>query len=548
MSSMRRTINEMSDTTVSRGRPATRRGRAGVPDPLARLRPPIAGALGALAGIGLSELVAGFLGAPSLLAAIGGFVIDHQPAGAKDLVVGLFGTNDKLALESLIVIVAVLAGAILGVLAVRRSYAVAAAGFAAFALVGFLATLRMPSAAPTTSLIVAFVAGISGLQVMSFLLRTAGAGRTASGAPVAAVMPDWSRRGFLVQAGAVAVGSTAAGLFGRRLLDGGVSTVGSTAATTLPNPVQLATLPARAEIQQPGLTPLVMPNDNFYRIDTALITPSVDLASWKVRVHGMVDHEVSLSYADLAELPLIEQYVTISCVSNEVGGKLVGNAKWTGVKLRDVLGMAGVQAGATQLVGRSVDGWTAGMPTAWVMDPSREPMIALKMNDQPLPRNHGFPARLIVPGLYGYVSATKWLSELELTTLEGFDGYWVPLGWSKLGPILTQSRIDTPSNGARVAAGRVPIAGIAWAPDRGIARVEVSIDRGDWQPAQLSTPISNATWVQWLVAWDAAAAAPGTHVIEVRATDGTGAVQTTDVTPPAPDGARGHHTIQVTVA
>jgi DMSO/TMAO reductase YedYZ molybdopterin-dependent catalytic subunit len=537
----------MSDTTLSRGRRASRGGRAGAPDPLARLRPPIAGALGALAGIGLSELVAGFLGAPSLLAAIGGFVIDHQPVGAKDVVVGLFGTNDKLALEGLIVIVTGIIGAILGVVAVRRSYAAAAAGFAAFALAGFLAALRMPSAAPTTAMIVALVAGIGSVQVMSFLLRTAGAGRTASGGPVAAVMPDWSRRGFLIQAGAVAVASTAAGLIGRRLLDGGASTVGTTAATTLPNPVQLATLPAGAEIQQPGLTPLVMPNDNFYRIDTALITPSVDVGSWKMRVHGMVDHEVSLSYADLAELPLIEQYVTISCVSNEVGGKLVGNAKWTGVKLRDVLAMAGVQAGATQLVGRSVDGWTAGMPTAWVMDPAREPMIALKMNDQPLPRNHGFPARLIVPGLYGYVSATKWLSELELTTLEAFDGYWVPLGWSKLGPILTQSRIDTPSNGARVASGRVPIAGIAWAPDRGIAKVEVSIDGGAWLPAQISSPISNATWVQWLVAWDAAGSSPGTHSIEVRATDNTGAVQTTDVTPPAPDGARGHHTIQVTV-
>ncbi|HEX2754392.1 MAG TPA: molybdopterin-dependent oxidoreductase, partial [Candidatus Limnocylindrales bacterium] len=489
---------------------------------------------------------AGFLGAPSLLAAIGGFVIDHQPPGAKDLVVGLFGTNDKLALEGVIVIVAAVIGAGLGVVAVRRSYAIAAAGFAAFALAGFLATLPMPSATPTTAMIVALVAGIAGVQVMSFLLRTAGAGRTATGAPVAAVMPDWSRRGFLVQAGAVAVASTAAGWFGRRLLEGGVTTVGGTPATTLPGPVSVVTIPAGAELQQDGLTPLVMPNESFYRIDTALITPSVDVASWKLRVHGLVDHEISLSYADLAELPLFEQYVTISCVSNEVGGKLVGNAKWTGVKLRDVLAMAGVQAGATQLVGRSVDGWTAGMPTAWVMDPAREPMIALKMNDVPLPRNHGFPARLIVPGLYGYVSATKWLSDLELTTLEAFNGYWVPLGWAKEAPILTQSRIDTPSSGQGVAATRVPIAGIAWAPDRGISKVEVAID-GVWQDARLSTPISNATWVQWLVAWDAAASGPGSHTIEVRATDGSGIVQTTDVTPPAPDGARGHHTIQVTV-
>jgi len=536
----------MSDTTLSRRHPAPRPGRAGAADPIARLRPPIAGAVGALAGIGLSELVAGFLGAPSLVAAIGGFVIDNQPPGAKDFVVGLFGTNDKLALESLIVLVGASVGALLGIAAVRRSYAVAAAGFAVFALAGFLATLRMPTATPTTSMIVAFVAGIGGVQVMSFLLGTAGAGRSATGGPVATVMADWSRRGFLIQAGAIAVASTAAALIGRRLLEGGVSTAGGTQAATLPRPVTVATLPAGAELHQDGLTPLVVPNDSFYRIDTALVTPSVDVASWKLRVHGMVDHEVSLSYSDLAELPLIEQYVTISCVSNEVGGKLVGNAKWTGVKLRDVLAMAGVQAGATQLVGRSVDGWTAGMPTAWVMDPSREPMIALKMNDVVLPRNHGFPARLIVPGLYGYVSATKWLSDLELTTLEAVNGYWVPLGWSKLGPILTQSRIDTPANGQTVAAGRVPIAGIAWAPDRGVAKVEVAID-GVWQTAQLSTPISNATWVQWLVAWDAAASGPGTHAIEVRATDGTGVVQTSDVTPPAPDGARGHHRIQVRV-
>ena len=548
----------MSDTTLPRSRrsigrrgaPAGSTGRAGAADPAARLRPVIAGAVGALAGIGASELVAGFLGAPSLLAAIGEFVIDHQPAGAKDLVVGLFGTNDKLALETLIVIVAAGAGAILGLVAVRRSFAVAAAGFGAFAILGFLATLGMPTATPTTSMIVALVAGIGGVQAMSFLLRTAGAGRTDSGAPVRAVMPDWSRRGFLLQAGALAVASAAAGIVGRRLLDGGSLPIvggGSSAVPPLPSPVTLATIPAGAEIQQDGLTPIVMPNDRFYRIDTALVTPSVDVATWKLRVHGMVDHEVSLSYADLSELPLIEQYVTISCVSNEVGGNLVGNAKWTGVKLRDVLAMAGVQAGASQLVGRSVDGWTAGMPTAWVMDPAREPMIALLMNGAPLPRNHGFPARLIVPGLYGYVSATKWLAELELTTMEAFDGYWVPLGWSKLGPILTQSRIDTPLNGQSVASGRVPIAGVAWAPDRGIARVEVAID-GAWQDAKLSTPISDATWVQWLVAWDAAAAGPGPHTIEVRATDGTGAVQTADSSPPAPDGARGHHTIQVRVA
>jgi DMSO/TMAO reductase YedYZ molybdopterin-dependent catalytic subunit len=238
---------------------------------------------------------------------------------------------------------------------------------------------------------------------------------------------------------------------------------------------------------------------------------------------------------------MFEQYVTIACVSNEVGGRLVGNAKWTGVRLREVLDIAGVQSSATQLVGRSVDGWTAGMPTAWVTDPAREPMIALKMNDVPLPPAHGYPARLIVPGLYGYVSATKWLKELELTTLEAFNGYWIPLGWAKDAPILTQSRIDTP--GRAVNAGQVPIAGIAWAPDRGVSHVEVAVD-GVWQEARLSKPISDSTWVQWVLDWTAT---PGRHVIQVRATDGTGTVQVETRTPPAPDGARGWHTISVDV-
>jgi DMSO/TMAO reductase YedYZ molybdopterin-dependent catalytic subunit len=291
-----------------------------------------------------------------------------------------------------------------------------------------------------------------------------------------------------------------------------------------------------------GLTPIIMPNDKFYRIDTSLLTPSVDTATWSLRIHGLVDRETTLTWEQLIALPVFEQYVTIACVSNEVGGKLVGNAKWTGVRLRDVLDIAGVQSAATQLVGRSVDGWTAGMPTAWVMDPSREPMIALKMNDEPLPPIHGYPARLIVPGLYGYVSATKWLKELELTTLEAFDGYWVPLGWAKEAPILTQSRIDTPRGS--VNPGQVAIAGVAWAPDRGISRVEVAVD-GAWRDARLSTPLADSTWVQWVTEWQAA---PGRHELMVRATDGTGAVQTDQSSPPAPDGARGYHTVSVEVS
>jgi DMSO/TMAO reductase YedYZ molybdopterin-dependent catalytic subunit len=292
----------------------------------------------------------------------------------------------------------------------------------------------------------------------------------------------------------------------------------------------------------PGITPLVVPNESFYRIDTSLLVPSLDTASWTLRIHGLVERETTLDWEQLISMPQFEQYVTIACVSNEVGGHLVGNAKWTGVRLRDVLEIAGPTSTATQLVGRAVDGWTAGMPMEWVMDPSREPMIAVQMNGVPLPRSHGYPARLIVPGLFGYVSATKWLSELELTTWEAYDAFWVPRGWAKEGPILTQSRIDTPLGST--PAGRVPVAGVAWAPDRGISKVEVGID-GSWSEAKLSSPISKSTWVQWFYDWDAT---PGQHSISVRATDGTGTLQEEIPSRPAPDGARGWHTVSVSVS
>jgi DMSO/TMAO reductase YedYZ molybdopterin-dependent catalytic subunit len=232
-------------------------------------------------------------------------------------------------------------------------------------------------------------------------------------------------------------------------------------------------------------------------------------------------------------------------VSNEVGGNLVGNALWRGVPLKDLLDEAGVRPESTQIVGRAVDGFTVGFPTVWALADDREALVAVGMNGDPLPADHGYPARLIVPGLYGYVSATKWLTEIELTTLDAFDAYWIPLGWAKEAPILTQSRIDTPRDGASVSAGAVPIAGVAWAPDRGIAGVEVQVDDGTWQPAELSAAISEATWLQFVHRWDAT---PGEHTIRVRATDGTGEVQTDETSRPAPDGARGHHTIRVRVS
>ena len=499
----------------------------------------LGGALGAAGSIACAELLAGVLpGIPSLLASIGRWVIDSQPPGAKDFVVSLFGTNDKLALELFIVLVAMAIGALLGVISLR-SHRVGSYGFLTFGAVGFVAALRDNQAVPTFTIVAAATATAVGIGIMSWLT---GQGSEKPGPAVTAWSrpPSWSRRGFLIRSGSLAGGAFVAGGLGRLLLSG---RGGLPVVAPIPAPGEVADLPDGAELGLEGLTPIVVPNDQFYRIDTALITPTVDIDAWTLKVTGMVDRPITLTYRELVALPLIEQFVTIACVSNEVGGDLVGNAKWTGVRLREVLGMAGVQAGATQLMSRSVDDFTAGMPTAWIMDPGREPMVAVKMNDQLLPKDHGFPARLIIPGLYGYVSATKWLAELELTTMEAKDGYWIPLGWAKEAPILTQSRIDLPRRGS-IPGGRQVIAGIAWAPDRGISRVEVQIDGGDWNKATISTPISKATWVQWKFDWEPAR---GEHKIMVRATDGTGKTQPMERTRPDPDGARGWHSRTVTV-
>jgi DMSO/TMAO reductase YedYZ molybdopterin-dependent catalytic subunit len=449
-----------------------------------------------------------------------------------------------------------LVGALIGLLAARRFEAGAAAVIGLVA-VGTLAALRDPTASPALVVLSAALQVGVGLLVLSTLLTAAG---LRSGAPAhgsaapagvgpsnAASAADPSRRGFIVRAGIIGGLALVAGGLGRAMLEGrSVST--AHAAAVIPPPVDPApSLSPDDSFPIDGLTPLVVPNDDFYRIDTALVTPSVDLASWRLRVHGMVDHEVTLTFDELVQLPLIERYVTIACVSNEVGGNLVGNAKWTGVNLTDVLAMAGVKAGATQIVPRSVDGWTAGFPTSWVMAPERprDAIIAVKMNGQPLPAAHGFPARLIVPGLYGYVSATKWLSELELTTLEAIDAYWVPRGWAKEAPILTQSRIDVPRQDAHFRQGDpVAVAGVAWAPDRGVSKVEVRVDDGDWRPATLATAIGPQTWLQWKLAWTAT---PGRHTFTVRATDGTGVTQEEKATPPPPDGARGYDAVSIQV-
>ncbi len=531
-----------SDVPAPSGVPAPSNTSSPSPEP-SRSRGAIAGVVAALVALGIGELVAGVMAAAaSPTSAVGSALIDLAPPGTKEVFVGIFGTNDKPALAALVAAAVLLLGAEIGIIA-RRRFRLAAGLILAIVGVGALAALRQPGAALPSVLLVAGVQAGAAIWTLSTLLAAATPTGTNAEDPGHS---DTARRGFLVRAGLLGGLAVVGAGLGRVLLDGR-SEAAATAQVTIPPAVDPAPTPApEATLAVDGITPVVTPNDAFYKVDTALVTPAVDLESWRLRVHGMVDREVTLTFDDLVELPLVERYVTIACVSNGVGGNLIGNAKWTGVRLTDVLEMAGVQPGATQVVPRSVDGWTAGFPTEWVTAPDRprDALIAVRMNGEPLPAGHGFPARLIVPGLYGYVSATKWLSEIELTTLEAFDAYWVPRGWAKEAPILTQSRIDVPRANASVAAGAVAVAGVAWAPDRGIAAVEVSVDDGAWQPATLAEAIGPQTWVQWRWTWQAA---PGDHQLQVRATDGTGEIQTAETSNPAPDGARGHHRIAVRV-
>jgi DMSO/TMAO reductase YedYZ molybdopterin-dependent catalytic subunit len=294
-----------------------------------------------------------------------------------------------------------------------------------------------------------------------------------------------------------------------------------------------------------GLGPVTALNAAVDRIGAAGSGPGVDLPEWTLSIKGMVDRPYSINYADILDMPMVERYVTLSCVSNEVGGDLVGNAKWLGVPLTEILDRAVVQPDAEQIVGRSVDDFTVGFPIDVAYD-GRDALLAVGMNDEPLPFEHGFPARLVVAGLYGYVSATKWISEIELTRWDDFDAYWVPRGWAKEAPVKTQSRIDTPASGAQVPQGPRQVAGVAWAPNRGISRVEVQLgEDAPWLDAELTEPLSDNSWRQWSIEWDAPL---GTHRIRVRATDGEGEVQTEAIVPPAPNGATGWHTIETTVA
>jgi DMSO/TMAO reductase YedYZ molybdopterin-dependent catalytic subunit len=541
----------------------------------------LAGVAAAGAALAAGELVVGIAGGgqPSLVAAVGTAFIDQFAASLKDLAVSLFGTNDKVALVVGIVVVSLALGGVLGVVA-RRRFPVAVAGFVVFGVVGFQAYRSDELGRGATGLAASFAAVVAGVWVLWWLRRSAalllhradrpagpagpaegGAGAASSApvvdgvlvggrleaAPPSPMLPvALARRAFLVTVGGVAAGAALVAALGRRLGAGGTSEA-ARAGVVLPEPAGGGTTPAPS-LEVARVSPYLTPNDDFYRIDTALTLPQVELDSWRLRVAGLVDRPFELTYAELLALESVEETVTIACVSNQVGGNLVGNAVWQGVPLATLLDRAGVQAAVDgpegQVVGRSLDGWTAGFPLDVATD-GRVALVAYAMNGEPLPVRHGFPARLIVAGLYGYVSATKWLDTIEVVRWDDFDGYWVPKGWAKEGPIKTMSRIDVPRAGADLAVGPVDVAGVAWAPTRGVAGVEVRIDDGPWEPCELGDVASANTWVQWRYRWSADA---GDHVISVRATDGDGETQTDEVVPPAPDGATGRHTRRVTVA
>jgi DMSO/TMAO reductase YedYZ molybdopterin-dependent catalytic subunit len=357
------------------------------------------------------------------------------------------------------------------------------------------------------------------------------------------------RRKFMAAVGGTAVTAAAAGVGGELLLRKRLPVTAPAAVS--PPPVKLkpleivpmTPLPADETLTIPGLSPFYTPDPAFYRVDTALRIPQLSTSTWKLNIHGMVDNPMTITFDQLSQMPMIEHDVTLTCVSEAVGGGYIGNARWQGTLLADVLRKAGIQAGAEQIVMRDVQGMTIGVATDPVMD-GRKSLLAVGMNGQPLPAAHGYPVRVVVPGLYGYVSATKWVVDMELTTFGAFDAYWVRLGWSQQAPVKTESRIDVPKTDASLTAGRVTIAGVAWAQHKGIEAVEVSVD-GTWYPAIMAAQDTIDTWRQWYYVWDAI---PGQHTIQVRATDKTGYTQTAVRHRTEPNGATGYHTIQVSVA
>jgi len=511
------------------------------------------GLVGLLTGavaLGVAELAAavtGPNGAP--VVAVGETAINLTPVPVKEFAIAHFGTHDKEALVTGIVVLLAAFAAGIGVLAVRRlAYGLAA--LAVFAAVGVAAAVSLPGATGSDAVptLVGAAAATVTLVLLVRTVRRVSRPQSAEAADQPAELADQpaggagtDRRRFLVVgAGAAALGVAAGGL-GNALLGRFSIAPGQ---VRLPGPaVPAVAVPAGADFRIPGLTPFRTSNASFYRVDTDLVLPQVSPESWTLRIDGMVDTQLEITFAELLKMPLTEADITLVCVSNEVGGTYNGNARWLGVPLAGLLRRAGVRAGADQVLSAATDGMTISTPVATIMD-GRNALLAVGMNGQPLPVAHGFPARMLVPGLYGYVSATKWVTRLTLTTFARQQAYWTQRGYAAQAPIKTESRIDVPKPLAQVKAGRIAVAGMAWAPATGIAAVEVSVDSGPWQRARLAAADGIDTWRQWMWAWDAR---PGLHQLQVRATDNSGVTQTPRRVQPVPNGASGWDSVVVTV-
>jgi DMSO/TMAO reductase YedYZ molybdopterin-dependent catalytic subunit len=494
------------------------------------------GVLATLVGLAAAHLVAALtVPAASPVLAVGSTVIDLTPTPLKEWAIRQFGAADKAVLVGAVIAVVLLLAAVAGVVAARRETVglLVVVGLAGVA--GVLAVLR-PGAGPldvVPALVAAVVAATSlwwlhRLDVRSSLEPTSGAAGP-------------TRRGVVLATGGLAAAAVATGALGRWV---GSYRLGGT-DVALPAPADPAPpFPAGLEGAYDGITPLRTPTRDFYRVDTRLTVPAVDVDAWTLTIDGDVDREVTLSFDDLASMRTVERDITLTCVSNEVGGPYVGGARWLGVPLADVLARAGIDStGADQILSTDVDGMTISTPLGVALD-GRDAMIAIGMNGRPLPREHGFPARMVVPGLYGFVSACKWISRMTLTTYDAERAYWTERDWATDAPVKLSSRIDTPRPLSDSAPGTVVIGGIAWAQGVGIDTVEVRIDGGAWRPATLGPQVSDDYWRQWYVEWDAE---PGRHFIACRATNKDGDVQSDARTTPFPEGSSGLQEIALTI-
>jgi DMSO/TMAO reductase YedYZ molybdopterin-dependent catalytic subunit len=536
----------------------------------------LAGLLAGAVAVGVGQLVAGVVApASSPVVAVGEASIDSTPPPVKNFAINSFGSNDKTVLVAGILVVLALFAALIGKWAARRLRN-GMLGLAAFTVIGVAAALTRPTAAPSWAAATLVGGAAAALTLWRLVLRipepvsqpgtalpgpppgTTLPGRPPPGTPATPQRryqpgpparpatpstPAPQRRSFLVASG-VAAGTATVAYLGGRLLGESATVTQAQKSLRVPAPTHPAPpLPVGSDLRIPGLSSFITPNSSFYRVDTAIVLPEIAPTTWQLRIHGMVAREITLTFDDLIRRPLTAEYITLTCVSNPVAGPYVGNALWLGASLASLLRQAGVRAGANQLLCTSQDGFTSGTPLQTVMD-GRDAMLALAMNGTALPVEHGFPVRMVVPGLYGYVSACKWITDIEVTTYQSNVAYWAQRGWDAQAPIKTESRIDVPTGNNPLKPGRTPVAGVAWAQHKGIDAVEVRVDKGPWEQAKLAAVPDIDCWRQWVWDWDAT---PGVHVIEARATDATGYTQTALQAPPEPNGASGYPGLSVNV-